>query len=301
MIVYLKNNEIDRDQWDNCIRASRHFKPYALSWYLDIMAPGWDALVDDDYDAVFPIPGFSRLGINYISTPIFLQQLGVYSPDTSENQKVHEFIDYMPQLYKLIDLNIGQKISYHGYKVTERVNLELDLIPYYDTLVNNYSSDCRRNIKITSKKKFELISEIAPKELIDLFRQNRGKELKNIKDRDYQRLSDLMNYCVENDKGRIIGVKSPRKGLLFGIFMIETQASITLLFTAGTPESRDLRVSYFIVDEIIREFSGTRKRLDFAGSSIPSVASFMESFGCRNVPYYRIYRNRLPWPVNILK
>jgi hypothetical protein len=301
MIVYFKNNEIDRDQWDSCIRASRRFKPYALSWYLDIMAPGWEALVDDDYDAVFPIPSFRRFGINYIATPIFLQQLGVYSPDTPENRMIHEFIDYMPEFYKLIDLNISQKINYQGYRVTEKVNLELDLRSSYNILRNNYSSDCRRNIKIASKRKIEISSAITPDELICLFRQNRGKYLKNIKDRDYLRLKNLMYYCTQNKKGRILGVKSSRKGLLFGVFMVEALGNITLLFTAGTSESRDSRIGYFIVDEIIKEFSGTKMKLDFAGSSIPVIASFIESFGCSNVPYYRIYRNRLPWPVCLLK
>jgi len=37
MIVYHKNNEIDREQWDNCIRNSPGVSPYAYSWYLDIM------------------------------------------------------------------------------------------------------------------------------------------------------------------------------------------------------------------------------------------------------------------------
>ena len=68
MIVYHKNNEIDREQWDNCIKNSPGVKPYAYSWYLDIMAPGWEALVDDDYDSVFPVPGFSRFGIKYVAT-----------------------------------------------------------------------------------------------------------------------------------------------------------------------------------------------------------------------------------------
>ena len=44
MIDYLKNNEIDREQWDNCIRNSPGVKPYAYSWYLDIMAPDGKAL-----------------------------------------------------------------------------------------------------------------------------------------------------------------------------------------------------------------------------------------------------------------
>jgi hypothetical protein len=41
--------------------------------------------------------------------------------------------------------------------------------------------------------------------------------------------------------------------------------------------------------------------LDFAGSSVPDVASFMESWGASLIPYYRIYRNRLLWPVKMLK
>jgi hypothetical protein len=301
MIVYLKNDEIDRDLWDSCVKASPRFKPYALSWYLDIMAPGWEALVDDDYDAVFPVPGFRRFGINYIATPIFLQQLGVYSPDTPENRMINEFIDYMPEFYRLIDLNIGQKINHQGYKVTERINLELDLITPYETSRNNYSSDCRRNINIAAKKKFEIATDILPDDLIYLFRQNNGKNLKNIKDRDYLRLRNLMIYSIQNKMGRIVGVKSSRRGLLFGVFVVETPGNITLLFTAGTPESRDSRIGYFIVDELIRGFSGTKRKLDFAGSSIPAIASFMESFGCHEIPYYRIYRNRLPWPVSMFK
>jgi hypothetical protein len=301
MIVYFKNNEIDRDKWNSCIKASRCYKPYALSWYLDIMAPGWEALVDDDYDAVFPIPGFNRFGINYITTPAFLQQLGAYSPDTPETPMIHEFIDFMPEFYKLIDLNIGQKINYHGYRVTERVNLELDLITSYDTLRNNYSSDCRRNVTIASKKKFEINPDITPDEIIYLFRQSRNSDLKSIKDNDYIKLRRLMHYCIQNKKGRILGVKSQKKGLLFGVFMVETPENITLLFTAGTPESRNSRIEYFFVDEIIRKFSGTKRKLDFAGLSIPALTSFMESFGCINVPYYHIYRNRLLWPVSLLK
>ena len=78
MIVYHKNKEIDHEQWDNCISNSGYAKPYAYSWYLDIMSPGWEALVDDDYDSVFPIPSYIRFGLQYASTPPFLQQLGAF-------------------------------------------------------------------------------------------------------------------------------------------------------------------------------------------------------------------------------
>jgi hypothetical protein len=301
MIVYLKNSEIDREQWDNCISASPSFKPFAFSWYLDIMAPGWEALVDDDYDSVFPVPGFSKFGIQYVATPNFLQQLGAFSPDNPANQVIYEFIDYMPKFYKFVDLCLGQKVNYKGYKTTERSNYELNLSLSYEKLWDGFSSDCRRNIQLAEKKKPEITCEVTPEELINLFVWNKGLELKGIKIRDYERLKGLMNFCIKNKKGKIIGVRTSRKKLIFGVFLVQIKGSVTILFTANTPESRERRTGYFVINEIIKETASTQTVLDFAGSSIPSIASFIESFGSKNVPYYRIYRNHLPWPIRMLK
>jgi hypothetical protein len=301
MIVYHKNNEIDREQWDNCIRNAPGVKPYAYSWYLDIMSPGWEALVDDEYDSVFPVPGFSRFGIKYVATPIFLQQLGAFSPDKPATTVILEFLDYLPGFYKLIDLCVGQAVNYNGYKVSEKANFELDLLKPYERLWENFSIHCRRNIETSAKKKPEIVSDILPDEIIDLFIRNKGREIIGIKPRDYQRLKNLMNFCLMNKKGRIIGVRAAKKRLIFGIFLVETHGNKTLLFVVNTQQSRERRIGYFVVNELIRTHSLTRTILDFAGSSIPSIAAFMESFGCVNVPYYRIYRNRLFWPVRMMK
>jgi hypothetical protein len=301
MIVYHKNNEIDREQWDNCIRNSPGVNPYAYSWFLDLMAPGWQALVDDDYDSVFPVPGFNRFGIQYIATPVFLQQLGAFSPDKPASEAIGEFLDYMPDFFKLIDLCVGQKIRNDRYKVTEKTNFILDLAKPYETISGNFSIHCKRNIESSIKKKPELVSDITPDEIINLFLQNKGKEINGIKIRDYQRLKNLMNFCIKNKKGRIIGVRAARKRLIFGIFLVEIRGSKTILLVVNTPQSRERRIGYFVVNELIKNYSSTRTILDFAGSSIPSIASFMESFGCVKVPYYRIYRNKLFWPVSMFK
>jgi hypothetical protein len=301
MIIYLKHNEIDRVQWDNCVKDSPRPKPYGFSWYLDIMAPGWEALMDDEYDAVFPIPGFKKYGINYVATPIFLQQLGAYSPDTSPQKVINEFIDYMPDFYKLVDLCVGQRIDSDRYKVTLKANYELDLNKPYDKLWDGFSSHCKRNVEKSTKKRPEIVSDIKPDELIDLFINNRGSDLKGIKPRDYQRLGNLMNFCLKNRKGKIVGVRHSKKKIAFGVFVIEVKGTKTMLFVVNTDESREKRYGYYVVNELIKESSATKTTLDFAGSSIPSVASFMESFGSKNMPFYRIYRNRLPWPLRMFK
>lgn len=301
MINWLQHIEIDRERWDNCIKDSPGVKPYAFSWYLDIMAPDWEALIDDDYDSVFPIPAFRKYGIQYIATPIFLQQLGAYSPDELQTKVIDEFIEYLPDFYRLIDLRTGQRISSDKYKVTLHSNYELDLSKTYDKIHDNFSSHCKRNIQKSGKKRPEIVYDITPEELISLFQNNRGLEVRGIKPIDYQRLQSLMTYCLRNRKGRILGIRKSKKKVLYGMFLIEIKGSKTMLFVVNTPESREKRLGYYVVNELIREFSSTKTILDFAGSSIPSIASFMESFGSRNIPFYRIYRNRLPWPVRMFK
>ena len=301
MIIYLRNNEIDRGEWDKCILNSPRVKPYAFSWYLDIMAPGWQALIDDDYDSVFPLPGFSRFGIKYVATPVFLQQLGAYSPDKNPVDSLNEFIEYMPDFYRLIDLCVGYNITDEGYKVKVMANYELDLTRPYVKLFEKFSQHCRRNIETSAKRKPELSDNINPEELINLFITNRGRDIKGIKPRDYSRLNNLMQFCMMNKKGRIMGARDERGKVIFGIFLVEVTGCKTMLFVVNSSESREKRTGYYVINELIKEYSSTRNILDFAGSSIPSVAAFMESFGSRNVPFFRIYRNTLPWPIRFLK
>jgi len=266
-----------------------------------IFCPRAGKRVDDDYDSVFPLPCSEKFGVKYIATPVFLQQVGAFSPDKAADKSIIEFLDYLPDFYKLVDLCIGQEIVYDGYKITERVNYELDLSRHYEKLWEDFSTHCKRNVEASARKSPELVYDIKPDELIDLFILNTGKGIKGIKADDYQRLKNLMDFCLKNRKGRIIGVRGARKRPLFGIFLVETPGSKVMLFVVNTPQSREKRIGYYVVNELVKEFASTKTILDFAGSSIPDIASFMASFGSINNPYYRIYRNRLFWPVKMLK
>jgi hypothetical protein len=300
MIGYLKNNEIDREQWDDCIKKTHRPKPYAYSWFLDIMAPGWEALIDDDYNSVFPIPAFRKFGVQYVSTPAFLQQLGAFSPDKPASAAIVEFLEFFPEFFKLIDLCIGQEAEYKGFKVTERDNFELDLTKPYENLRDKFSADCIRNIESGHKRRPEMVTDIRTEELLDLYLDNKDNSQPKVKSFAIQRIKNLINFCIKNKKGKIYGVRSAHKRPIIAIFIIETHGNKTMLLTAGTPEASSKHLGYFVVNEIIKTYAATRTTLDFAGVSVPFIDSFMDAFGCDDVPYYRIYRNRLFWPGRIL-
>jgi hypothetical protein len=110
-----------------------------------------------------------------------------------------------------------------------------------------------------------------------------------------------MDHCITTGKGSIKCVRENNGKIVFGQFIISIPRQINLLFGVNTDKSREKRLNYYFIDEVIRESAGKKAILDFAGSSIPSIAAFMSSFGSVNKPYYRIYRNTLPLPVRWLK
>lgn len=301
MIKLFENSEIDREKWNRCISESEGTVPYAHSWYLDTVCPSWKALIDDDYKAVMPLPAFRKYGFNYIATPLFLQQLGVFSPDGSLRTGTDSFLKEIPDTFSLIDLCISQDTSLGQFKTTPKFNFELDLHESYEALWFNYSTDCRRNINLSHRYQQDITADVNPGEIIALFKNNIGRKAGLIREISYKRLESLMDLCKREGYGEILGVRSPKGKLLWAIFVIETSNRITLLVTAGSRKSREMRTGYHVIDQIIRKNAGTARTLDFAGSSIPSIAVFMKSFGSIRKTYYRLYSNRLPWPVKYLK
>ncbi|MDP3354122.1 MAG: hypothetical protein Q8S44_10335, partial [Flavobacteriaceae bacterium] len=66
MIYYVKRQNLDIEKYDTCIDRALNSRIYAYSWYLDIVADHWDALILNDYEAVMPLPWRSKYFIKYI-------------------------------------------------------------------------------------------------------------------------------------------------------------------------------------------------------------------------------------------
>ena len=145
MIKLLKHNKIDKKRWDDCIKSSFNGNVYALSWYLDIVHLEWDALVENDYERVMPLTYSKKFGMSYMFQPFFVQQLGVFSISQLSQDDVENFINAIPQQYRLIKyrLNSYNKVDYESENIVSHRNVELDLIYDYQTLYNNYNNNTK--------------------------------------------------------------------------------------------------------------------------------------------------------------
>src|ERR1035437_183562 len=127
MFRYLRNREIDKKKWDECISNSINGLIYAQSWYLDIVVPRWDALIKNDYETLMPLPVKQKYGIPYLIQPKHVQQLGIFSMSTISEELVTNFLKQIPRKFMWRDFNLNSRNPASHLGMSVRYNYELPL------------------------------------------------------------------------------------------------------------------------------------------------------------------------------
>ncbi len=295
MISYLKHEEIDTEKWDDCISNSFNGRIYAYSWYLDMVNENWEALVENDYERVFPLTPGKKFGINYLFQPRFTQQLGVFSRSVLSKETVNRFVDVIPRKFKFIDINLNSfnPLKSESGKIEPWLNHELDLINSYEKIASNYSSNLKRNLKKAEKSPITLVKNIKPENVIDLFRQNKGKDLKNLTEDDYQLLRRLIYVMIYKRIGEIVGVYNEMNELCAGAFFIRDNKKVIFYFSATNTYAREHAAMPMIIDSFIRDNTHSHITLDFEGSNDANLARFYKSFGAKELTYPHFGHNKL--------
>lgn len=296
MIKYLSNNKINKERWDDCIKNAVNGIVYANSWYLDIVADGWSALVENDYERVFPLVSGQKWGIHYLYQPVFTQQLGVFSQTILTEEVVAKFLDAIPSQYKFAEINLNayNKLSSGKYRSVEWINHELDLINAYEKTFKGFSTNLKRKIKKAEKAKLTVLSTIKPEEVIRIFQENKGKELSHLQEVDYQKLRRLAYMGIYKGLVMNYGVYSPKNELCAGAIFIRSKHKIIFLFSGLTAEGRDLNAMALLISSVIKDNSQHHITLDFEGSNNPDLARFYKSFGSTASTYPHLELNKLP-------
>jgi hypothetical protein len=298
MIKYLKHDEIDFTQWDKCISNSVGAYIYAYSWYLDIVAGEWDALVDDDYLSVFPLPFRQKFGVKYIYQPVFTQQLGLFSTALQGIARLNEFLQAIPKDFKLIEMNLNKyyvTIKRKNYSLVENRNFELDLAKDYEHIYKQFSTNLKRNIKKASKQELRIAEHVKPEELINLFKDNKGSELNVYSPEDYIRLGRLAYMLLHKGKANIVGVYNRENTLIASALFVSGKTRFIFLFSGLSKEGKEKAAMPFLISSFIKTHSNSNKVFDFEGSNNESLARFYKSFGAQEYHYFGLRQYRFPF------
>jgi len=299
-IRYLKNNEIDIDLWDACVRQSLQGFPYAYSFYLNVVAPNYSAIVLNNYEAILPLPTKKKFGIEYVYYPLLCQQLGVISTIKLSKIVVDKMVNTIPAKIKYINYCVSDKL-FDGGSFLPKNNYIIHLNQPYSNILANYKYNTRREIKIALKNEPQIVTNIEASAIVALMRQTYNIDSSVLSIKDYTILEKLLNVLTKQKLGVALGVLNKNKELDAVIYCVKTEQRIINLVNASTGFGKKNGWMAVLIDHIIKQHSNTNYVFDFEGSNIPSVAHFFKNFGSEKTVYYNWLWNRLPFPFKYFK
>ncbi|MBC7720539.1 MAG: hypothetical protein H7068_00860 [Pedobacter sp.] len=299
-ITILPSHKIDTTKWDNCVAKNDEGLIYSTTNYLNFMAENWSGLVVEDYAAVMPLPWKKKLGIRYLYTPPFTQQLGYIGDNllavNQLQQALQAFIKYGDYLF-----NYKNTYLYESLNLTERSNYIINLNQPYQAIKNGYSkifkSDLGKaftnNLTYTTTDNFEAT--------LTFYQQYNKKNLKHISNKCYASFLELCEYFFSKKKLVVRHVLNQNKIMVSSVILLEDRNRFYNIINYTTIEGRKLKANFFLYDNLFEEFSESPMLFDFEGSDLTGVKHFYKNFGANNQPYFQWHFNQLPWPLNYLK
>jgi hypothetical protein len=297
-IQYVDHHQIDPTKWDSAILRSPHPLAYGLFEYLNAVCESqWDALIYNDYEAVFPLPFKKKFGIKYLVQPVFCQQLGAFGSNV--NVSTNDFLSAIPKRFLRVRLQLNPYfdqtnevesiqtkpagIIASSRKLTTKTNMTIQLSQPLD-----YNKDCKKNLHRLAELPIEYkINAISIREAIDTYRKAWGKQNPEIEDEHYQLFA---NACTDK-LSFTVTAHHQKEGDLLGaaIFLItpeNTKRSLHYVCAGPTEAGKSIGVMHGIIDFILNRYKGENMLFDFEGSSIASVASFYKKFGANEEPFF---------------
>lgn len=293
---HFKHADIDLARWDERLRSAHAPLPYAESYYLNALAPGWNALISDDYQWFMPLPWNRKLlGMAQVYQPFFVQQLGLWGPEPASQALVNHCLQAIPKSYLriLTCLNAGNESpNLRGFQSLEKTNFVLPLNSDYATINAGYSKSLRKRIRQASDRHQLLANPLTPGELIRWYRLHQGSKVA-VPGHSYAALQRAMEAALQQGRAALWGALDQADGeLRVAGFFLQNEHRIINLFGSSDSAGRDSFAMHYLLDQVIQAHAGKNLLFDFEGSSIPGIAAFFSSFGAHNQPYTLVQSTR---------
>jgi len=295
-IRWIDSQDIDIDKWNNCVINDEKARIYNRYEYVQAMSDQWLGLVIGDYVTVLACPYKTKLGLRLLANPPFVQQLSICG-EKSE-MVLNEIFAAINKKFSIIDFASEYLATFTWRKCSKRTNFYLPLDKDYEDLYNAFSKPCKRNL---AKIKPGLVYENGDfgEEIIRLYQAAYGN-LAGYNSTSFERLLQLNTQLLQLGLAENYLVRDAEGEIVYGSIIWKDDKRLYYILGAPTAKGRELRVTYWFINQLINKNAACGLVLDFEGSDIKNVADFYKSFNPEVENYYVLYSNSLPFPLNKL-
>ena len=298
MVKHILHHQLDFKKWDELILRSADADPFLLSSWLNVAAPGWSALVADDYAAVFPLFITKKIRWSFFDLPNFIQKISIYG-DVAYTREIavelhvlQKSIDYVcyttdAQFSDTTVQNIGRRHQLLQLKEGVR----------FPTKVwgRNIRKAESAGLTTLTSVPVELFVTALKKELIE-----KGNPYRNA---DYKKLEVLAKESIVAGYGFIEGIQDEKGVFTCGQFYLYIMGRIYLVACFSNDTARQHSLLHYLLYKLIQQKyeQDIQLRVHFGGSNLPVIADFNKNFGALDEDFILIYKNTLPFWFRLFK
>ena len=301
LLELLRNKDIDKAKWDDCISNAANGRIYALSWYLDIMCPTWSAIVTEDYKSIMPLPVKRKWGFPYIFQPAFTQQIGIFSRENCSEEVIDTFIKEIKRNFNYAEINFNSQ-NVLGANLQHKIkkNYLLPLDDTYENLQKAFSRSANRNIGKAIKNNIVIEESNDCTPLINLHKQRYANTVSNKE--DLASLEKLLQKATQNKMAHFFYASNAAGKYIASSGYLIFKDRVIFLVNGNIKEGLESGATHLLKDRAIKKFSNQELIMDFEGSETASFARFYEQYGAKNLDVYSFYKhNQLPFPLKFFK
>jgi lipid II:glycine glycyltransferase (peptidoglycan interpeptide bridge formation enzyme) len=187
------------------------------------------------------------------------------------------------------------------FSVKRITSYRLKLNRSYEDVFRSLSKDRQKNIRKANKHGLSVKKTNNIEDVIALFKLNTAHKIYGgVKEHQYQKLRELQQATERNKMSEVILVINNKGKVVCGTFNIIFKELIIKYFNASNEEGRKLNADSYLMDYLIKEYSGKNYTIDFERDSTPGVNDYKESFNPEKLNYISISYNSYPKVLNIL-
>lgn len=308
--LLVRRSEINTILWDDLINRSDQRCVYGYSWYLDVVSPGWSALIWPsltDYKVILPLPIVKKWGLSVIQQPFFCQYLGFFSTGNLSEELPKVFLEKISDHFSYIS---SYSFSPHNTsllttlfpQVPEFITRKLathwlSLSKSYSELQALYSKDKKENLRKSLKENWEIDISENLEPLINLFKINHSNQITGgVSDSSYHILRKLYKELSER-KLCSISYASKTSYHHAGVLIVKEGLQHIYLFNAADEIGRKGNARVFILDTYFQRSCKTAHFFDFESPANPDIVKNYLGFGAKEARFYSIRKNKLPFPI----
>ena len=290
-IRFVAQDDIDRLKWDSCVHYSSNANVFAYSWFLNNVSKDWDALVEGDYESVFPLTWqLDRLNRAVLRQPMLIRELGIFSIHMLSPRRMNAFLNKIPTKYQSIQIFLNERNTFktnEHYDWNDQKNHQLLLTDVYEVLQSQYEPSLR-DILIAQQDDFIPISNIKPETLAAFYKKHTKDRYRL--EKVFHAIQRITYNAMHRGIGFATGITDLKGNLLAANFFIYSHGKALSLLPVQSPEGKEKNALSMLFDRFIQSHAGRPLILDFNTNQ-----PYASKLGAKENIYYELSKEERKW------